>query len=144
MFVRFKFYGLRDAFRKLAKLERNTAKQIWRMAVRAGCTIIIKAARPLVATQSKTLRKSLGVRIKARRRDGAIIGLVGPRRKFQREFNGRNRRASNYAHLVERGRKRHGRVTPRPFMSRAVRQTRAAVIAAMRNKINAEIERRCV
>lgn len=146
MHVRFRWTGFSPAFRRLNKLEKVKAKAIWRKALRAGATILLKAARELVPTRSKMLRRSLAIRIKSRRRDGVIIAIVGPRQKFEKVINGRKVKPSNYAHLVEGGRKQWrkgnraaGEVAARSFLGKASVAQRRAIFAAIVEKINKEL-----
>ncbi len=138
--------GLKSSIAKLRLLKRSKAKAIWKKAVRAGAAELLKIARPLVATDSKALVKSLAIRIKARRRDGTVFGIVGARRKFTKG----KRKPSRYSHLVEKGRKAYtrtgrngsytvGAVNPRPFLGRAVRSGKGRVMDAMIAKINSEL-----
>jgi hypothetical protein len=117
--------------------------------VQAAAKQLLAAMKPLVPSESKTLLKSLGIRLKARRKDGVITGVIGPRRKFIREFKGRRRWASKYAHLVEGGRKAftdklgrfHGPVNPRPYVTRAFTACKSRMVATMATLLKQELER---
>lgn len=159
--VRFKASGFADAYKRLNLLKKAKARSIWRKAVRAGSSLLLKRMKPIVARETKTLQKSLAVRIKARRKDGMIMGIIGPRQKFEKYVAGVKKKPSKYAHLVEKGRKaftqtwfprsksgiqyqrtRHiGAVRPRSFIERALRTAKADMINAMNKKINDELEK---
>ena len=53
--------------------------------------------------RSKSLRKSIIVKIKTYQRTGAIVAIIGPSSKYTAEYKGKKVRPVNYAHLVEDG-----------------------------------------
>lgn len=147
----FKLTGFKEAHEKLKRLKKAQAKSIWRKGVRAASAVVLKAARPLTATESKTLRKSLALRIKARKKDGVIFGIIGARQKFQKDYKGKIRKPSKYSHLVEKGRKarvgfsfRRGPymirgVKANSFIGAAIKRSRGAALQAMQTKLAEEL-----
>lgn len=147
-----KLKGFKKAADKFKKLEKKHAKAIWRKGVSAAATVVLKIARPLAPTESKTLRKSLGKRIKARKRDKVIVGVVGPRQRFQKYWKGQVRKPSKYAHLVEKGRKTRVRFSlrrgpylirgtkPKRFLGTAIKRGYSNALKAMADKMGQELD----
>lgn len=149
----FKMGGFKKTAAKLALLKKTKAKSIWRKGVRAAGSVVLKAARPTVATASKTLKKSLALRVKVRRKDKAVVAIVGPRQKFFKTWKGKLRKPSKYAHLVEGGRKAKVRfslrkgpyivkgVRARSFIGTPLKRSRGNAMRAMADKIAEELEK---
>lgn len=147
-----KFTGIKEFKAKLDKLRRGQAKVIWRKGVRAATTVITKAIRPLVSTESKTLKKSIGQRVKDRKRDKQTVGIAGARQKFTKDFKGKIRKPSKYSHLVENGRKARMRfslkrgpyivrgVKGRSFIGKALKIANRAAFKAMADKFKEELK----
>jgi len=150
--VKIHFSGMKEFREKLKGFKKGKAKQYLRKGVRAAGGVILKTARPLVPKESGTYKKSLAMRVKDRRRDKVSVAVVGARQKYFKEWKGKIRKPSKYAHLVENGRRGSIRfsITRGPYLlggyrgkqpiSRAVRISKAKAMKAMVDKLRQELE----
>lgn len=95
-----------------------------RKGVTAAAQVVSKAAKGLVPTRTKSLKKAIGHKVKANKQKTGYVGVVGPRKdvkgavvggtgkrraKFRRKVKHKGRELIvnpvKYAHLVEKGRK---------------------------------------
>jgi HK97 gp10 family phage protein len=142
--TKIKIEGLEKLVKRLEKLDKAMGRRILRKVLRAGGTILLRAARNAVPVDTGTLKKSLGLRIYAKRSTGVVYAIVGPRTKFLRTFGKRRLLASKYSHLTEFGRKkgkRGGVIRGRRWLERAAKTASGAALAAMIQKAEVEIER---
>lgn len=93
--------------RTLARIEPKLARKHLRKGIEKGCRIVRNSAKQKVRKRYRILSKSLGVKIKTYFKTKTIIGIVGPRRDYQRVVKGKRIVPVFYAHLVEFGTKAH-------------------------------------
>lgn len=149
-------HGMRSVNAKLATLEKaSTRKRVLRKGIGAGTTVILKAAKQNVhkgeGPAGGTLKKALGRKTKTYPGDnGAVVGIVGPRKGFATVIDGKRIDPVKYAHIEEHGRavvtirkkkvlsdgtKIYGvkvkEYRGRPFLYRAASQNTSATQAAM-------------
>lgn len=92
------------ALKDFRRLEANVMNKIVRPAVGKAMVPVNKTAKALVDKDSLTLQKSIAIlRPKTYKATGVVISVVGPRAGFMRVVDGKERRPSKYAHLVEYG-----------------------------------------
>jgi HK97 gp10 family phage protein len=122
-----KLTGARQVEQALAAIGRKALRPAARKGVVGSAQVAAKAAKALVPANTKSLRKSIGHKVKAIRDGSGFYGLIGPRRdtkksrdagKFKYRVRvGSRKRAGGlpsvvkyanpvkYAHLVEFGRR---------------------------------------
>ncbi len=120
----------------LKKLEKKVRERSLKRATRAALAPVAKEAKARCKEDTGVLKKSIGVVIKNRGRNGtrgaSVVGVVGPMRNIRAPrkviTKGKHKGLvlvsipTRYAHLVEfghiikRGNKQVGHVPPRPFM----------------------------
>lgn len=105
--------GSKQLQRKLDELKLSAQRRVMRPAIRAGCSVVNKAAKQAAPSESGALKRAMGVKVVTRKRVGDVIGMVGVRvgEKYWREHGGEIRKPEKYAHLVEYG---HGGPAPAP------------------------------
>ncbi len=97
--------GVEATVAALRKYPPAVQNRVLKKALTKGAQITTKAAKTLVPTQSKQLKKSLGYKVWVGKTKGKVIAFIGPRLGFRATYKGRPRDPRYYAHLVERGRK---------------------------------------
>ncbi len=103
-----------DKWKKsLRELEKKVARSGNRKAVNRSTNPMLKASRAKAPVRSGLLRKSLGKRVRTYVGSGTVVGLVGPRSKFEGTFDGKKVKPVNYAKFVEFG---NSRMAARPFL----------------------------
>lgn len=96
--------GMKELQEKLGGLKRSFQNRILRKGVRAGSREQSKVAKSTAPRRFGILRRSMSNKLAKMQRDGTILGVAGPRRKFTKtDKEGRKIDPSKYAHLVERG-----------------------------------------
>ncbi|WP_020475256.1 HK97-gp10 family putative phage morphogenesis protein [Zavarzinella formosa] len=120
--IRFKALGVPEIYRKLYELDRKLARKAMRKAITEVDKLILRDARSKVREQTKTLKKSLGSKVKSYKGGLVIVGMTGPRKdargkpaKFRRQVKVKTGRGTRmewrnpvfYAHLVEQGTRPH-------------------------------------
>ena len=135
--------GNKRLARKLGNLAKNsTRNRMMRQPLSNALTPISKAAKALVPVETKTLRKSIGKKVKTY--PGGIWGGVGPRTDTKFTFfdeAGRKHKASNYAHLVEFG-TIHS--SAKPFLRPAFRATRPRALRIYQSGIAKNLAKEAV
>lgn len=125
-----KIHGINDVARALDKLPDELKRGGEARVLRAGAKPIVKAARGKVPSQSSTLKKSLGTRVKKLR--GQRTARIGARTNMGRwvTINGvrEYRNPVKYSKLVEYG---TAHSAPNPFIRPAVETSKGEVVAAM-------------
>ncbi len=159
-YIEGKLTGLQDLFRKLDELESKVRKKITSKALQAGMKPLTKAARAGIHDDTGQLRRSLGTRTRTYRNSGVVVVMMGPRTGFKTtRSSGQFQNPTQYAHLVERGRKgvqvararvlssrvqvfgkQVAAVPPRPFMQMAWDSQKANVEQIIRDRILEGIE----
>lgn len=89
--------GIKELDEALSKLADKEIKNAGRAAVRAGGSVIIKAARKKLPGNYKTLKKSIGQRLPRPKKRNLLISVIGPRTGKKEKNDG------FYAHIVEYG-----------------------------------------
>jgi hypothetical protein len=129
------------ALRKLEALGESAIRRGMRESLRAAAKPGIKSMRTKTATESKALRRSIGVRVKAYPASKNAYAIVGPRRGVTSVWNGKRRAPVFYAHLINNGfnHVRSGRsIAGTHFVDRALADSKGA----MRRAYNQEIGKR--
>ncbi|HJZ57304.1 MAG TPA: HK97 gp10 family phage protein [Gemmataceae bacterium] len=96
--------AFRSLARKLADLDQKVATKAIQDGINEVTKVVLNDAKAMVPTRSKLLRKSLGRRVRVYRNSRVVVGIIGPRRGYRVEVNGRWVNPAKYAHLVEYGR----------------------------------------
>ena len=118
MKLQFRLEGLEDLKLRLNSLPIALRNRIVRKAVTKGARIILKSAQSKVVERTGQLRKSLGVKVKTYRAApfagantknaaGTTVAIIGARKGFDIEVNGKKVNPTRYAHLVEFGTRPH-------------------------------------
>lgn len=118
--LKFKTTGVPELLKALQEIDKKVAKRALTKAVREAAKPILKAAKANVAVDTKTLKKSLGVKVKVYKGGSGVVGLVGIRKdkkgkpiKHKRKVGttkaGKDiyQDPTKYGHLVEFGTRRH-------------------------------------
>lgn len=127
--------GDKELDRMFQRLPERVQRKVLRQAVSAALTPVVKVAKRSVPVDTKTLKKSIGKKIKTYKNDGVVWGAVGVRKdeeKFVTVIDGKRRNPRLYAHLVE------GRTG---FMRRTFDTTRSKMLSIMKKKLGSGIER---
>jgi hypothetical protein len=100
--------GANEAIAKLKSLDRSMQKRIIRKGIRKASQMGAKITKNFVSKKTGTLRNSMGWRV-ARMRPGIpkAVGVVGPRRRYERMTSEGFRNPTKYSHLVDQGAKPH-------------------------------------
>lgn len=139
--------GDKALMRKLAALAKpSSVRRVMRPSIRAGCSIVNKAAKARAPKRTGALKKSIGVKIKSMR-NGTIWGGVGPRLGYEVTMpDGSIHDPAMVGHMVELG---HGGPNPapaHPFLRPALDANRAIAIAKIatkaRERLRKEAERK--
>lgn len=128
--------------KKLRQLGTRKALRAPSSAVRAGSSVIIKAARRLVPIDTGTLKKGITQKVKNYRRSKLSISTFGARnRKVLTKEGYKN--PVRYAHLVEFGTRRGAKANPflRKAFSQNAAKARDAVINKMKQIFDSEAKR---
>ena len=112
-------------------------------SLRAAAKPMIKAARSKVPVESGTLKKSLGTKIKKYKSDNVTVAIIGPRKGYSAEYQGKKRVPYNYAHLVHDGFIDKNGVfhSGSPFLTEAYNQEKGPAEKSMADKMGKEIEK---
>lgn len=178
--------SLKNLIEEIKKIENKVRNKAVRTALNKGAKIFVKAARnkakepPRIQPRgkngkiirkkmiklSKTLSKSIDVRVKQFRTTGNAYAIIGPKRRAGRTVKGEIKVPSKYAHLVEFGTAPHPIVRknrtvkkfvtkflnfkflgshhpgarPKPFMRPAYDQTRFQMLAKIEEILKNGIE----
>ena len=158
--------SLSHLIKAMEELDRKVRNKALREALKAGRKVFIAAARSLVPTKYKVLKKSLGFREKFKFAKGFAYSVVGPKRRAGRTIKGLERIPTKYAHLVEFGAAPHtigrGDITsdillakkrkykstgamhpgaaPKPFLRPAWDNNKGKILAEMEKILKAAIE----
>jgi HK97 gp10 family phage protein len=95
--------SLNHLIKAMEELDRKVRNNALRKALKEGRSIYLKAARTLVPTKYKVLKKSLGFREKFKFAKGFAYSVIGPKRRAGKTIKGLERIPTKYAHLVEFG-----------------------------------------
>ncbi len=90
-------------YRKFLALGERAIRRGTREALRAAAKPGVKNMRTRIPTESKALRKSIGVRVKVYPSKKIAYAIVGPRRGQSTFYDGRRRVPVFYAHLINNG-----------------------------------------
>jgi hypothetical protein len=96
--------SLADTISRLKDIDRKVVKPALRQGMNEVTKLILAEAKELVPRRTGLLRKSLGRKVRADKRNGGYLGIVSPRRGFKVVVNGKPMDSRRYAHLVEYGR----------------------------------------
>lgn len=129
--------GLKDTLRALDDLGGKLRGRVLRKALQASQKPLVQAARARVPVRTRTLRKSLGAKVKIYR-EGHGVAVTGPRVSIVGEYRGRKVRPAKYAHLVEHG---TVRAAAHPFLEPASQSSQGAMLTAMTRVIQGELAR---
>jgi HK97 gp10 family phage protein len=108
--------------RKLQRMAEASYRRVMRPAIRAGLAPMVRAIRPLAPQDTGLLAVAISPKMSRRAASGRV--WVDP--AMYVEIDGRTRRASKYAHLVEFG-TRH--LAARPFMRPGAAAARGPALA---------------
>lgn len=116
--------GVKEVIRRMERLKQTTRGRIARKAVGLAVRPLAKLAKSKVRRYSGLYAKSMGSAVRTFKKSGNTVGYVGARRGFKqmvkppakllRSVKGKRRKKApqprlqdptNYAHIVERGRK---------------------------------------
>ena len=107
--------GLKQLTKNMQKFEDKVHKRANKIAITAVTKAVARDAKSLVREETGTLKRSIGRKVKVYRNTrgtGRVVGIVGPRRGFDRI--GHSKRKKNkgksflrnpirYGHLIEKG-----------------------------------------
>jgi HK97 gp10 family phage protein len=160
--LRVKVEGVSEILRSLREADEKVAKKSLRQAVNEATKPVLREAKAGVPTATKSLKKSLGRKVKSYKGGRIVFALVGARKdskgkpaKFRRQVRrskvGKEitRNPVKYLHLVEGGTKphslakgsrlgigkQHPGARPNPFMRRANDRTKITVKSIMANTL---------
>lgn len=145
--------GAADVMRAFAELSTGAQRRVARPAVREASTPVLRAIRKNAPRKKDPrtgqLRKSITRRLKTYKHSGAVIAIIGPRRKFiTQDKYGRKVNPTKYAHLVEFGtaahrvgNRMHPGAKPKPFMRPGWESSSATAMATMHRRLRIEIEK---
>lgn len=144
--VRLTIENQREVMAVFEGLPASIQKKILRPAFNAGGREVVKDARGNLnsnrSVRTGALRRSLTTRIKIYR-NGTVVALVGPSRKYATTHKGKPVVPWRYAHLVEKGTARG--VRRRPFLRPALKSQTPAIrrqtAAKFRQVIKREVDR---
>lgn len=141
----FKLEGAKELDRKLRKLGEKVHRRVTRQAVGAAATPVVKAAKANAdeSKESGLLKKALGKKAVTYKKTQTVAAVVGARKNVVGEVDGKTRKPSRYAHLVEKGYiDEHGNYVPgQPFLRPALDQTGEQAMGVMQNKLASGIEK---
>jgi HK97 gp10 family phage protein len=158
--------SLNHLIKAMEELDRKVRNNALRKALKEGRSIYLKAARTLVPTKYKVLKKSLGFREKFKFAKGFAYSVIGPKRRAGKTIKGLERIPTKYAHLVEFGAAPHtigrGDITsdillaakrkykstglphpgsrPKPFLRPAWDQNKSKILSEMEKILKSAIE----
>lgn len=138
-----KLLGDKELERTFKTLGERVQRKVLRQAVNTAATPVVKAARAKAPKDSGLLKKSLGKKLVTNKKAGVVTAVVGPRRNVVGEHDGKPRKPSRYAHLVEKG---HidgdgNHVPAQPFLRPAMEETEAQALGVMTDKLAAGVVR---
>jgi HK97 gp10 family phage protein len=135
--ARMELLGARELERTFKTLGDRVQRKVLRKAVNAAGTPVVKAARSKAPSESNTLKKSMGKKIKTYKATGTVAAIIGPRTDVQGEHNGQVRIPKFYAHLVEGGHiDANGNHVPgQPFLRPAFDETQGQALGVMKEKL---------
>lgn len=110
MKIKAEIKGAKELQDLLRKFTPAVQRRILRPALNVEGTRVLQEARARVPVDTKLLRRSLGKRTRTYK-NGTVLVIVGPRRGFKEQIDGRYKNPSKYAHLVEFGVKPHSIVS---------------------------------
>ncbi len=157
--------GQKELLHKLMDLPNKVFRKCLTSASRKAMKPVIAQARATVAVESGALKRSIGLRTKVYKRQGAVVTVVGARGGFGMAFHGRNRNPAMYSHLVEKGHRivargsmtmvakkkgggltklrgsgtELGNVPAMPFLRPALENSHSSVVNALRDEIGSFI-----
>lgn len=140
--------GDKSLLKKFATLPDRLQRKHVRRGVTKAARRTAKEAKGKVPTETKTLKLSIGQRVRTRR--GVVLAAVGPRRNMGRMVSAEGRggktrqvfrNPTRYAHLVEFG---SSEIQPQPFMRPAYDATKQSNLAVIRSEIQVGIEAEAV
>jgi len=154
--------GLGQVLARLQEADKKVRRKLLRQAVNEAGKIVLAAAKARVPKGATgQLRRSLGRKVKVYRSSGTAVAIVGPRKGYKIDVDGRAVDPVHYAHLVEYGRRaaavktrkvlstgkvvfgrKAAAVPAHPFMRPALDSTRDAVRQAMTRIILEGLEAR--
>ena len=131
--------GFKELLKLLNRLPERAGKKAMRKAHAAAGAVVRMAVKRLVPVRSRTLKKSIGVRVKRFTSGFDYHVIIGPRRgqKFVTTFEGRKTSPTKYAHLVELG---TPRMPARSFLRAGLEQSKARAIRVLGEKMGKAIE----
>ena len=117
--IKVQLQGLQQLINHLNTLKRALRSKILRKAVGKAVQPIMKDAKARVPVRHGLLKKAMGFRVRTLRKNGVVVGIVGPRTGFRTQVGvDRNGKPiygnpTRYAHLVEYG---TVRAAAKPFL----------------------------
>jgi hypothetical protein len=127
--------GLTELRVKMLTLRKRTVGRIWRRGLQLATAPILKDAKARVPTRTRRLKRSLGRKVKVLKDGKGAYGLVGPRRGFAIEIDGKRVNPTRYAHLAER---------QTPFLGPALRANADKTFAILRRVAAEEIAKEAI
>jgi len=138
--MKIKIEGAKELIKQLQQLAPSAARRVMRKAMTRGVNPVVKAAKEMVPTRTRLLKKSIGHKVRTYPRKGIIYIAVGPRTGFSREIeiNGYKKFVNpvRYGHLVEGG---TSHSMAKPFLKPALEGKAAAVVAIVSRVIKEEL-----
>ncbi len=114
--IKFEVGGIEETFRRLNKLKWRTRDRIIKRGIKKGAEVLWNYTRARAPSESGLLKKAIAVKITPTRDKNGFWGTVGIDNTVTGFYQGRQRRPSQYAHLVEFG---TAHAPPRAFMRAA-------------------------
>lgn len=129
--------------RKLQKLGDRIHRKVTRQAVNAAANPILKEAKADVEVDSGLLKKALGKKVITADDKQSVTALIGARKQVQGEVNGKIRKPSRYAHLVEKGfiDEAGNHHPPQPYLEPALESAGPQALTILQTKMAQGIER---
>ena len=131
--------GINELQRALDKLPKELQDKAEKAAVRGGAFLISKSAKSKVSSVTGTLKKAIGISV--RKVKGRVTGRVRAKSKeVTVTINGQTRviNPAKYASRVEYG---TSRTAARPFIRTAIESTKGAVVSAMAQAYNKNLNK---
>ena len=136
-------FGSRELERTFKTLGERVQRKLLRQAVNAAATPVVKAAKSNAAKDSGLLKKAMGKKIVTNTKTQSATAVIGPRRDVSGMVNGKVRKPSRYAHLVEKGFIDEAGTfhPPHPFLVPALASTESTSIGILQTKLGSGIEK---
>lgn len=120
--------GMAGLLRRIDSLKSGVQKRVTRAMVRAGCKVVTKRAKELAPKDTGLLKKSIGQKVKIRKKSATALGIVGPRKGQGKLMI---RPARKKAENVDPVRYGHFPEAKKPYLRPARDGMRAPIVTAM-------------